>query len=231
SRAFTFHPDCTLPPDGASYVAGPSTRSTLGIVWNCLSVILLCTWSIQHLNVPPIRRPDGLLDKMWSAVQGAAIKVKWMVIATFAPEYLVGRALSELYAAKAVLGDMAGKFHGKEWGLIHCYLANMGYFVLDAEEATDLAQGYAPVEATWELGERSGLPHVPDIPAVYLEKLDRGGALVKVLAIGQVSYLILQLACRAAKGLPTAQLEVATLAFSAVSLVTYGLYWVHPQDV
>lgn len=53
-----FKPDCPLPPSGTNYVAGPNVRSSLTILWNCLSVILLCTWNIQHLNIP-VRRENA----------------------------------------------------------------------------------------------------------------------------------------------------------------------------
>ncbi|KAI1100959.1 hypothetical protein F4804DRAFT_317492 [Jackrogersella minutella] len=345
----SFTPNCTLPTNGVNYVAGPNTRSTLTIVWNCISIIILCTWNIQHLNVPPVRRAEGI-GKLWLPILASTTKLKWMTFTTFVPEYLVGKALSELFAMKAVLSDMRDKSYmvGKEWGTVHCYLANMGYFVLDVqpelgvaiiptkpldeeqktkstpepgEETTrengavpDLECGEElkmlhaldrpeetdseptsssqlpralepqltdrqyvanednisidssppplPYEHTvqqilkgdlsasarinlhrlqhrfwalsasqWELAFGMNIATVPDIPSVYLEKLDRGGAIVKILAICQVTYLIIQLIARKVQGLPSSQLEIATLAFSVSSLVTYGLYWKHPQDV
>jgi hypothetical protein len=48
----TFQPNCTFPPPGPTFVSGPNVRSTFDIVWSCLSVIILSTWSILHLNVP-----------------------------------------------------------------------------------------------------------------------------------------------------------------------------------
>ncbi|MCJ1466637.1 hypothetical protein MMC07_005257 [Pseudocyphellaria aurata] len=72
---------------------------------------------------------------------------------------------------------------------------------------------------------------LPQISQDSLEKLNRGDALVKVLALLQVSWLIIQLLVRKVTGLPSAQLEVAVLAFSALSMLTYFLYWKRPQGV
>jgi hypothetical protein len=64
-----------------------------------------------------------------------------------------------------------------------------------------------------------------------LEKLDRGETLAKALAVVQVAYLIVQLVARKVADLPSAQLEIGALAFSASSIITYVLYWNRPQGV
>ncbi|OTA85782.1 hypothetical protein M434DRAFT_16044 [Hypoxylon sp. CO27-5] len=76
----------------------------------------------------------------------------------------------------------------------------------------------------WKLAFSMDIAAVPNIPAVHLKKLDGGGALVKALAMGQVLYLIVQLISRKVQGLPSSQLEIATLAFSVLSLFTYLSY-------
>lgn len=72
---------------------------------------------------------------------------------------------------------------------------------------------------------------MPNIPARELQKLDRGDKLIKVLALAQILYLIVQLIARKVRNLPSTQLEVAALAFSASSILTYLLYWGRPQGV
>lgn len=72
---------------------------------------------------------------------------------------------------------------------------------------------------------------MPEISSQQLEKLDRGDKLAKALALVQITYLIVQLIIRRVVGLPSTQLEIAALAFSASSLITYILYWSRPQGV
>jgi len=78
------------------------------------------------------------------------------------------------------------------------------------------------------------IPNIIDPPAVrirQMEVLNRGNALVKALALIQVIYLIVQLVARKFARLPSAQLEIGALAFSASSFITYALYWDRPQGV
>lgn len=56
-----------------------------------------------------------------------------------------------------------------------------------------------------------------------LEVLNRGDALVKVLALVQILYLLIQLITRKIVRLPSTQLEIGALAFPASSTITYYL--------
>ena len=252
----TFTPECTLPPPGTNYVSGPNTRSTLSILWNCLSIVVLCTWTIQHLNVPGLRpEPKHYGQKLWWQMVDATTKLKWMILTILFPEYLVGKALGDWLAVRSM------RRFG--WGTVEAYMANMGYFVLDVgdipegpfSEADERAQEFfrnaRPQKSTtllinysrlkgryWALNAiqfreaiQIGMTDGPSIPSSQLEKLDKGGALVKALALVQVGYLVAQLIARKAAGLPSSQPEIATLAFAVSSGMTYVLYWNKPQGI
>lgn len=72
---------------------------------------------------------------------------------------------------------------------------------------------------------------LPQVSGRILESFNKGDILVKLLALLQVSWLIIQLIARKIARLPSSQLEIAALAFSASSIVTYLLYWSRPQGV
>ena len=76
-----------------------------------------------------------------------------------------------------------------------------------------------------------GIIDVPAEPVQHLEALNRGDSLVKALALVQVTYLVIQLVARQVAGLPSAQLEIGALAFSASRFITYVLYWNHPEGI
>ena len=291
-----FQPDCSLPPPGTNYVSGPNTRSTLSILWNCLSIIFLCTWTIQHLNVPAIRpEVKGFWRKLWQHILDSKIKAKWMIMTILIPEYLVGRALGEWLAAR----DMTAT---TKWSMVEAYMANMGHFVLDVGETdgspatakeqnetplddSNTEQRAAPEVKLADSGPEVLVPLPPTAPTApsfsasdaasaesesfrinlrrlkgrfwalnaaqwvtavdqdiadspgagvhssQLEKLDKSGALVKTLALIQVTYLVVQLIARKIIRLPSSQLEIAALAFAASSALTYALYWSRPQGV
>lgn len=264
-----FKPDCPLPPSGTNYVAGPNVRSSLTILWNCLSVILLCTWNIQHLNIP-VRRENAedfvkkhekkkiwwriLQRKVYWWILDQATPVKWTVITVFAPEILVGKAFCEWRSSIDISKQDRG---GQRWQVLQdpigVHLANMGYFVLDWSAKSDPTPE-ADLELTdpekinesrlksrfWALSARQwdilhfvqqDLVDFPNIQELQLEKLGQRGLLVKVLTFLQVNYLVIQLICRKAGGLPSTQLEITALAFAFCSTITYALYWNRPQGV
>ena len=274
--ASNFTPNCTLPPEHTNYVSGPNVRSTLSISWNCLSIIILCTWNILHFNVPA-RRPTALntLQKLWWVALALKKKAKWMIISILMPEILVGMALDEYLAARDTSKNelaLLAKDDGTEWELIHSYFANMGGFVLDFTEILDQrSPETTPINASalsrladelglenhdsfnpedkknlqrmshkmWALTSRQILQarrlgliqNLPQVSGRTLESFNKGDILVKLLALVQVSWLIIQLIARKIARLPSSQLEIAALAFSASSIVTYLLYWSHPQGV
>lgn len=85
-----------------------------------------------------------------------------------------------------------------------------------------------PLERTHHYGLFQTLPQVSKI---LLERLNKGDPLVKTLALIQVTWLIIQLIARKISKLPSSQLEIAAIAFSVYSIVTYLIYWNRPHGV
>lgn len=273
--ASSFTPNCTLSPDHTNYVSGPNVRSTLSILWNCISIIFLCTWNILHLNVPAIPPArSSTVQKLWGVILDSRTKAKWMIATILMPEILVGKALDEFLSARAPFNNELARLamdDGTEWGLTHAYFANLGGFVLDFTEILDqqsLEMGPDEANAlvrladelvlervltswedkmtsqrmrhkTWALtasqileARKLGLIQtLPQVSGRKLEMFNKWDILVKFLALVQVSWLIIQLIARKIARLPSSQLEIAALAFSACSVVTYFLYWSRPQGV
>ena len=77
-----------------------------------------------------------------------------------------------------------------------------------------------------------GLIHsLPQVSGRSLEAFNKGDTLVKLLALVQVSWLIIQLIVPKIARLPSSQLGMAALAFSASNILTYLLYRNRPQGV
>ncbi|KAI4157208.1 MAG: hypothetical protein LQ342_008457 [Letrouitia transgressa] len=83
----------------------------------------------------------------------------------------------------------------------------------------------------WNYLESKGIARLPETPEWQLERLDSSSALVKLLAVIQVLWLIVQLISREIRSQPSSQLEISALAFAVCSIVTYIAYWKRPQDV
>lgn len=106
------------------------------ILWSCLFTVIACTWTIQHLNVPEQPGFDPQ-DVPWHRVlrwnlNGLWRSIKWMLVTIIAPEYILGKAVADLYAAYQSKKEMQryAIMDGVEWGLTQAFFANMGGFVL-----------------------------------------------------------------------------------------------------
>ena len=123
-------------PSHATTQSAPDGRGTSDIFFSALSIILLCTWNILHLNIPP-RSPEpiGFFRKIWAKIEEAWVQVKWMILAMFVPEYILGKAFSDWASARITAGmNFYMEELGKSWQTIHGYYACMGGFVLDFSE-------------------------------------------------------------------------------------------------
>jgi hypothetical protein len=127
-----FETNCTLPTPGTTFVESPNVRGTLDILWSCLSVLLLCTWSIQHLAIPYQCRPRSMRQRINKFLVELGIKLRWMLVTLIAPELLCGVAAEEwLTACKAAkfIGERA-KDEEMDWTSSHGFFAQMGGFRL-----------------------------------------------------------------------------------------------------
>lgn len=129
SQMYSFDPICSLPPAHTAYVNNPNVHNTSSIVFSSFTNLVLCTWSIPHLNVPieAITSRSGFVTSVTKILYLFWTKVKWMVFALPAPELLLGTAVSDLLSARTSEEDMRDFAAGDE---IDWTLANMGGFVV-----------------------------------------------------------------------------------------------------
>ncbi|KAF2250783.1 hypothetical protein BU26DRAFT_591758 [Trematosphaeria pertusa] len=199
----SFISNCTLPPGSPNYVGTVTIRSTLEIVWSCLSIILLCTWTIQHLNVPQQIVSQTFGERFRRSLLRVWQKSKWMLLTIFAPELITGKAFAELISARSALRPIRLFQEVKEgnaaWTMAHCLFANMGgielHFPPENENAGTL-QG-----SIWALNTRQLrvardcgiIEWVPDISKESLQDRSKSDGLIKCLSIVQILWLMIQL--------------------------------------
>ncbi|ESK85406.1 hypothetical protein Moror_5910 [Moniliophthora roreri MCA 2997] len=92
-------------------------RTTTGILWSCLSVILICTWVAIHPNIPRVGTHSAVVVYK---------NIEHMVIAILAPEIIILWAMRQWYSARAI----AEKYKGYGWGMSHAFFIIMGGFAL-----------------------------------------------------------------------------------------------------
>jgi len=75
------------------------------------------------------------------------------------------------------------------------------------------------------------IDRVPNVSKAEIEDKGNSDFLIKFLAVVQVTWQIIQLIIRWKRGLPSSQIEVATVGFSLCAFIMYLAYWSKPQDV
>ncbi|OCL02769.1 hypothetical protein AOQ84DRAFT_421734 [Glonium stellatum] len=241
-----FQPNCSHPPEHSNFVSSPNIRGTLDILWGCLSIVFLCTWSVLRLNVPiqitSQTTPQQFLAKCFMIWR----KFKWTIAALLAPEVILGFALSSFTSARHNLRQMA-EFVNEDsvpWTVRHSYCANMGGFAITFDHLLEISE-QAPEKMTLEKGNvwhlnadqlsyarKAGIINrLPDVSTSALRDKDKGDSLVVILALLQILWLALQLLFRELNGLTSTQLELVTLSYAACGIVTYALNFKMPRDI
>jgi hypothetical protein len=72
---------------------------------------------------------------------------------------------------------------------------------------------------------------LPAVSPQELESLSNSDSLVKLLAMIQIGWLVIQLVVRHQNNIISSQLEIAALAFSVCSMLTYAILWNRPRGV
>ncbi|KAH8694102.1 hypothetical protein BGW36DRAFT_384373 [Talaromyces proteolyticus] len=308
----TFDPQCTAPNESTNFVASAEVRGTMDIVWSCLSVLILCVWSIHHFCVPNFVKNESSSQGNWmkKALLANIKKLNWSLLAILAPEYIFAKALAEKLAAHYSYKQFQEhRQHGwSDWTITHAYFANMRGFVMrfntravpmslipskpdklalsrqwpqqhsdvtyfeqdvngsieierrqcreicgdpcqnrdglaSEKGSTIKTEHYLDAHKTWQgywalsasqmlYACQQGIIAGP--PAITVEELkdySKSDIFVKVMAIVQITWLVVQILARVTQNLAVTLLEITVLAFAAVMIATYLLLLGKPQDV
>ncbi|KAM3436192.1 hypothetical protein MY4824_004497 [Beauveria thailandica] len=123
-----------------------------------------------------------------------------------------------------------------EWTLRHCYFANMGGLYYRDEQLDDPDEVGRnrvirfPLTAFQYAEHREAL-NAPDLTEDAIKDKSKQDTFARIVAVFQISYLVLSIGVRRHRGLPYTQLEVVTLGFAVCGIVTYLFYWYKPQNV
>lgn len=69
------------------------------IIQNCVFTILICTWSVQHLNVPAPKDSKVII---------LVRKIRWMIISILFPEFVLAHAIGERHLASKSMHHLKG---------------------------------------------------------------------------------------------------------------------------
>ena len=144
----TFNVECTLPPPGTTFVRPPDVRGTLDIVYSCLTIIVLCTWSVMPLNVPTQYKSRPGRQTHMRTMRRTLNKLKRLAFNILGPEWPFIKAMNSWINAKKLERkfDIYKGIDGVTWTRSHTQLANMGGFVIIFGPEAQMPAGQVDVE-------------------------------------------------------------------------------------
>ncbi|KAL6820589.1 hypothetical protein V8C40DRAFT_276169 [Trichoderma camerunense] len=128
----TFRPNCTLPEAPGVFVNASNVRSTMEIIWSCIGIIILSTWSILNPNIPPDFRKQAKWQLYLQKLYSIARKALWMIVMFVAPEALTSLYAHKMFSAHhndAILKGLASS-QKVPWSRTHTLFADMGGFAV-----------------------------------------------------------------------------------------------------
>ncbi|KAK7024768.1 hypothetical protein R3P38DRAFT_3316487 [Favolaschia claudopus] len=143
-------------------------------------------------------------------------RLKMMLITIIAPEIVVGFAARQFFAARKL---------SKEFNLskTHGFFCCMGGFV---------SARRFPITTEKQLHESALFRDaIRKVDAEDIKDKSKGDALSKGVAVAQLLWFTTQCFARLHQRLAITELEISTLAFVAVNMVVWVLWWNKPLDV
>ncbi|KAI9722024.1 MAG: hypothetical protein M1812_001984 [Candelaria pacifica] len=227
------------------WTAEPNTRGTIGLLWSCLSTLLICTWTIQHLNIPAEE------DSKWYIFFR---KLKWTIISLIAPEILAGGAITEhinVHRQVKHWNQTVVNSSDEYWTMSHGFFVASGGLLVTIPSVTNTSDPvdtsthhrsllqYSGKEARLHLVSLEGASNLieerlirpSDLSIDTIQDRSKASDLAKGLACFQSGWLVLQCIGRKTQDLPISVLELSCLAYVGLTFVIYGLWWDRPVDV
>ena len=206
------------------WVPEPDGRGTWSILWSCLVTIFICTWSALHLEVPASQQHD------WASLLMVR-KVKWMLLAAIAPEYILWTSANDFFLARRIVQRLAAKqvqSQGQQkWTMTHVLFACTGGFWIRTLEGHESRCTPEQLQTMIANGTVEG----PPISEDELKSRGKADWTIKLIAILQILWFLLQTLVRAIQHYQITALEIMTVAFVFSSIFTYGFSFQKPQDV
>ncbi|TFK58195.1 hypothetical protein BDN72DRAFT_915458, partial [Pluteus cervinus] len=182
-----------------------SCRTRWSIFTSCFFTVVACVYSAIHPNIPHPKASDRRV--LWE-------KVILSILTIICPEVVMMWAIGQWFGARL------------KWDMIHGHLLQMGGLgrddnkhVLYLDDLLLLIEG--------------GMidPASLNIPVRDIQDHSKADTFSKAIAAIQTSWFVLQCIVRYAEGLVVTPLEVTTLSFAVLNIVTYTAWWRKPQNV
>ena len=198
------------------WVSSPNRRGTIDILWGCLLTTFLCTWTSLHLNLPALSEHN---------LQRWLRRLRWMVQAFLAPEFILGLATGQKVEARRSISLWKDSGYD-EWTIYHGFYATMGGFILQPRDSKPFPVDYKQLHYL----VTRGYVRFPDITETKIRKMGKQDTFEKLLTLLQLGWFIVQCIGRAIQHLPITTLELATSGLVVCTVASYCQWFHKPLD-
>ncbi|KAF8645313.1 hypothetical protein AX16_007910 [Volvariella volvacea WC 439] len=189
------------------------TRTIFDILNSCIGVILLCTYISMHHNIP---------DQNDSRARVAWLKLRTTLYALIAPEVVIMWAIRQ----RIMAGRIAEENKHRGWTRTHGFFVQMGGLMQREVQGVETYKvAGADIIVDW------GRLKIPHIPEKEIKDHGKGDLLAKAVVVVQTTWFVAQCIARHVEGLVLTEIELVTLAFATLNVITYGLWWDKPLNV
>jgi hypothetical protein len=223
-----------------SWVSSPDRRGTGDILYSCTITIVLCIFTVLHMNVP------GHGERPWKQYRR---KIKWMFIALIAPEVVLYVAYTQYQEARSLcktLNDLkpgdsesdrdqtvttqtrhrwfkrSKSVSKPTFELAYGFFVVMGGFVVDVSRFCDFADRLTLDANT--VARMARCNRFLETRQADIEDRSKANILGKGLACLQITWMLIQCAARRASGYPLTLLEIHTFVHVTCAVPLY-FFW------
>lgn len=207
------------------WVPEPQGRGTLGLLQSSILTLLLCVWTVLHINTFPNA----------TALQRLLYRSKWVLIGMFFPEALLLSACLGYKEARRFHREwrsMAGNSSADNLGIKGAYFVCMGGLSVGrADEFSQFSNILTPNGFLF-LIQHDLIPEYKEILRRNdIEDKSKADTFVKALVCVQALWMLVQCAARKATSLPIPLIELHVSIHVIYLLLIYGIWWEKPVDI
>ncbi|EFE32173.1 uncharacterized protein ARB_01064 [Trichophyton benhamiae CBS 112371] len=193
-------------------------RGTQKLISSCCFTIFICTWVVIHPRVCN-RKSVAFLHKL-------ALFLKSIM----APELIAVEGLQEWSQSRKMVRNCE-KYTEKEFKLVHAFYISMLGLRYRTERGDKVIW---PNQFEWllENGHMEWRFHKSwGLDESDIKDKSSADGTVKMAALIQAAWFVVQAIVRAAHNLPLAQLESMSLSYIPLFIITYFFWWNKPRDI
>lgn len=206
------------------FKSGDGTRTTMDIVFSCLSTMIICTISAIHFDLP------GNVSSYFRFFNLAG--PRWDTTTTKVLNWLLGLLMPEIWVGKACMQYSCAlvDYHAKvksypEWTLkLSMFDIMRGFTWVNDPEIN-------PGRAQYRTGAKLDRQKICKSLEREISDKSKANVLTKLIAIIQITRFLLEVIARAASSLPISPLEYFTCAQVFCALLMYVFWFDKPCDV